>query len=113
MIIGGTLVATIHDPVVSILGSLIQMAAFALFIGYLYFRDDQAFKDQIILFREKFEKAYNNSQKNRTEKRSLRHERRKMRREMRNKKATPLEAFFVHHGERVFHQARLLLAPAK
>ena len=98
MIIGGTLVATIHDPVISVLGSLIQMAAFALFIAYLYFRDDQTFKEQIAILREKFEKSYSSRQEERMAKRSLRHERRRIRKELRNRKATPIEAFFIHLG---------------
>ena len=65
MIIGGTLIATIKDPVISILGSLIQMGAFLGFILYLYYRDDQTFKEQIALLREKFEKEFANKNKGR------------------------------------------------
>ena len=103
MIIGGTLVATIHDPVISILGSLIQMAAFVIFIGYLYYRDDQTFQDQITRLREKFEKAHAEHLENKSakgisnrERRSLKRELRKMRRE--GRQTTSLDAFFIHLG---------------
>lgn len=102
MIIGGTLVATINDPVISVLGSLLQVGAFGIFIAYLYYRDDQTFQDQIARLREKFEKAHAEHLENQNRRMSIR-ERRQQKRELRRikreeQKNTPLNAFFVHFG---------------
>ena len=58
MIIGSTLISTIKDPFISLLGTSIQIVAFGCFIAYLYYRDDVTFKEQIAILREKFEKAH-------------------------------------------------------
>ncbi len=84
MIIGGTLITTINDPVISVLGSLIQMVAFVAFIGYLYYRDDQNFKDQLALLRQKFEKGFSNKNKPKGSKKKF--------------FSPQVEAFFVHLG---------------
>ena len=84
MIIGGTFITTINDPVVSVLGSLIQMAAFAAFIGYLYYQDDQHFKEQLALLRQKFEKGFTNKNKHGQPKKKFFSPR--------------TEAFFIHLG---------------
>jgi hypothetical protein len=61
MIIGGTFVTTFNDPAISFLGSLLQIGAFFAFISFLYYRDDQNFKEQLAILREKFEKEINKS----------------------------------------------------
>lgn len=90
MLIGGILITTIKDPLISLIGTLIQIGAFLGFIGYLYYTDDQNFKIQIAKFREKFEKAHAQHQQEKISRRKLRHQKKWL--------SPQTQAFFVHLG---------------